>query len=113
MTSAEDSHDDLADSEAKGGGKGWPPKLSARRLFTLGIAFMSFGMLAGEWIMPAVASAASSALGPNAQVGSFVVFGLAVFLTKLMLPLGIGMFSASLVVRALDSRPSSQANGRS
>jgi len=73
---------------------------------------MCFGMLAGEWIMPSVASAASSALGTNAQVGTFVVFGLAVFLTKLMLPLGIGMFSASLVVRALDSRPSSQANGR-
>jgi hypothetical protein len=47
----------------------------------------------------------ASAAGSTAQIGTNFVFGLTDLLTKLMLPLGVGMFSASLAVRALDTAP--------
>jgi len=104
MTTPDEPNGSLVGSE-DGGEHRWPPKLSAHRLCTVGIVFICVGVLAGEWLMPALAFAVDSALGPTAQIGTNLVFGLAGLLTKLMLPLGIGLFSASLVVRALDTNP--------
>lgn len=104
MSSPDERNGSLVGSE-DGGGHSWPPKLSAHRLCTVGIVLICVGVLAGEWIMPALAIAIDSASGSTAQIGTNLVFGVAGLLTKLMLPLGIGLFSASLVVRALDTAP--------
>ena len=104
MTTPDEPNGSLVGSDA-GGEHSWPPKLSAHRLCTVGIVLICVGVLGGEWIMPALAIAIDSASGSTAQIGTSLVFGLAGLLTKLMLPLGIGLFSASLVVRALDASP--------
>jgi hypothetical protein len=104
MSTPDEPNGSLVGSE-DGGRHRWPPKLSAHRLCTVGIVFICVGVLAGEWIMPAVAAAVDSASGSTTQIGTNLVFGLTSLLTKLLLPLGIGLFSASLVVRALDADP--------